>query len=93
MKRDIDFSSSQCVLIENEEQLESIYHHFRSSTKFTYDEWVAWRGVPELPLYLEWAISVTRGASIGIIYEPRNTWTKEPYQVLTLEEATFKTYQ
>ena len=88
----LNFNTDQCVLIENREQYESIYHHMRSAN--TYSSLSEWESVygkitkDDFPFYLQWSESVTRGRSIGRISEPKNTWTKKPLEILTFDLAT-----
>ena len=84
MKR-LLFSNSQCVRIDYRVQYKSIVHEMRSGTYKWYDDFI------KFPIYLEYACNA-KGCSLGRIYIPFNTWTKEPLEVITFAEATKNKY-
>lgn len=92
--KNVNFDSNQCVKIENKEQFNEIYHVFRSAKNgISLEDWIKdiYRGYPSFPIYLEHTNSVY-GSSIGFTHSPYNTWTKEPFEVLSFEQATHSFY-
>ena len=83
------FHSGQVVKIENKEQFNEIYHLLRSAQSgVPLEEWIneIAGGYPEFPIYLEHFNSVFH-SSIGFIFNPVNSYTNQPYEVLSIEEA------
>jgi len=78
--KNLMFGSNDCVKIENKEQYNSIRHLLRNNREMEREL--------ENPIYLERAISVTRGSSIGITHYPIGTWSREPLNVISFDEAT-----
>lgn len=77
--KSLNFGNNQCVKIETKEQYNSISHLLRSG-----------KGIDrelKSPVYLEWANSVSRGTSLGIIHEPRGTWSGAPLTIVELNQA------
>jgi hypothetical protein len=88
----LNFNDNQCVLIENREQYEQVYHYMASAKRYnSLSEWEGTHGYlseNKFPFYLSYANSVTRGSFISRVYEPKNIWNNQPYEVLTFEQAT-----
>jgi hypothetical protein len=75
----LKFTENECVEIKTKDQYNSICHLLRNTNLIKCEL--------KQTVYLEHANSVTRGHSIGLIFEPFNTWTNQPLTVLSLEEA------
>lgn len=83
------FNSDQVVKIENKEQFDQIYHVLRSAQNgICLEKWLEEisGGYPKFPIYLEHSNSGF-GPSIGFTSEPKNTWTKREYEVLSFDQA------
>lgn len=82
------FDRNEVVKINNKKQFNEIYPFLRSANSMTLSEWLELvNGYPTFPIYLEWANSVFSGNSIGFTTETVNTWTKEPYKVISFKEV------
>ena len=82
------FNDNQCVKIENKEQFDEIYHLMKSAELgISLEDWLKKYSYPLFPIYLCYANSVTRGKFIGYNRNPKNVWTGEDYEILSLEEA------
>lgn len=80
------FNSGQCVQINNLEELKKAYPCLRTASKYSFEEWVKNKNF-NFPVFLENAYSVTRGESVGIIYEPVGTWSKSHLEIISLESC------
>lgn len=86
----LKFEYFQCVQINNEQEFNRIFKYTRAGVKgISLNEWVAQNGYPNFPVYLEHAVSVSAGTSIGYTRKPKNTWTNKPMDVISIDQALF----
>lgn len=86
----LNFSSNQCVKVNNEQEFDKIYPYLRSAENgVSLSEWIndVNGGYPEFPIYLEHTVSVTRGSFIAFSREPKNTWTGFDYNIISVDTA------
>ena len=76
--RKFNFGLSECLEIINVEQFNEARHLLRNPN-------MEYNG--PFPVYFEHAYSVSRGSSIGIIFEPVDTWKREPLTVRRFDDS------
>lgn len=76
--KNLHFNSDQCVEIVNYDQFNEVKHVLRNP---------AMNMRCPFPVYFERANSGTRGSSIGIILEPVGTWSNQPLEIISFNEA------
>lgn len=90
----LNFNTNQCVQVNNEQEFNKIYPYLKSYKQgVSLEEWInnINGGYPSFPMFLEHATSVTRGSFIIFTNEPKNTWTNEDYEILSVRVALGET--